>query len=98
MSTEKNQRSLQINTLGLTREFNLVSGCKFNTQKTIAFLYINNKKIRISNLKNENSTKDLNRHSTIEDTQMTNKHIKTHSISHVIREMQNKTMKIKMLE
>lgn len=49
-------------------------------------------------MKNENHAKDLNRHLIIKDIQMTNKPMKRHSTSLIIREVQVKTIKIKMLK
>lgn len=49
-------------------------------------------------MKNENCAKDLNRHLTIKDIQMTNKHMKRHSTSFITRKVQIKTIKIKMLK
>ena len=48
-------------------------------------------------MKNENHAKDLNRHLIIKDIQMTNKPMKRHSTSLIIREVQVRTIKIKML-
>ena len=49
-------------------------------------------------MKSENHAKDLNRHLTIKDIQMTNKHMKRHSTSFITRKVQIKTIKIKMLK
>ena len=64
----------------------------------IQFYFCVSTTIRIPNMKNENHAKDLNRHLTIKDIQMTNKPMKRHSTSLIIREVQVKNIKIKMLK
>ena len=55
------------------------------------FLRLNNKKKKINN-PIQKWERNLNRHLTREDIQVTNKHMKRYSILYIIRELQIKTI------